>query len=153
VNPTDSAAPQAAAATGVPRPVKSEPFSAKAEPTPTQKSPIAGHDFHEIGYRLWSICRCLKEAVIKSRERALWLRPGFALNFASEVSLRRNELRTLCQVHMDARRRSAAKVGTLASCATKQTLQLTQPDQIATLLRDRSAFVQMKTRSVAKLFG
>ena len=129
MNPTDSAAPQAAAATGVPRPVKSELFSAKAEPTPTQKSPIAGHDFHEIGYSLWSICRCLKEAVIKSRERAL------------------------CQVQMDARRRSAAKVGTLASCATKQTLQLTQPDQIATLLRDRSAFVQMKTRSVAKLFG
>jgi hypothetical protein len=71
----------------------------------------------------------------------LWLRPGFALNFASEVSLRRNELRTSCQVQMDARRRSAAKVGTLASCATKQTLQLTQPDKKATLSRDRSAFV------------
>src|SRR6478672_8363979 len=54
---------------------------------------------------------------------------------------------------MDARRRSAAKVGTLASCATKQTLQLTQPDQIATLLRDRSAFVRMKTRAVAEVFA
>jgi len=83
----------------------------------------------------------------------LWLRPGFALNFASEVSLRRNELRTLCQVQMDARRRSAAKVGTLASCATKQTLQLTQPDQIAPLLRDRRAFVQMETQMIAEVLG
>ena len=95
----------------------------------------------------------VKEALIKSRDARCGSGRALALNFASEVSLRRNELRTLCQVHMDARRRSAAKVGTLASCATKQTLQLTQPDQIATLLRDRSAFVQMKTRSVAKLFG
>ena len=83
----------------------------------------------------------------------MWLWPGFALNFASEVSLRRNELRTLCQVQMDARRRSAAKVGTLASCATMQTLQLTQPNQFAPLLRDRSAFVQMKTRTAAGVFG
>jgi hypothetical protein len=54
---------------------------------------------------------------------------------------------------MDARRRGAAKVGTSASCATKQTLQLTQSDQIAPLLRDWSAFVQMKTRAVAEVFG
>jgi hypothetical protein len=54
---------------------------------------------------------------------------------------------------MDARRRSAAKVGTLASYATKQTLQLTQPDQVAPLFRDWSAFVQTKTQAVAEVFG
>src|SRR6188508_3423465 len=53
---------------------------------------------------------------------------------------------------MDARRRSAAKVGTLASFATKQTLQLTQPDPFSPLSRDRSAFVQMKTRALAEVF-
>ena len=40
---------------------------------------------------------------------------------------------TLCQVQMDARRRIAAKVGTLARCATQQTLQLTQPNKIRLL--------------------
>jgi len=44
---------------------------------------------------------------------------------------------------MDARRRGAAKVATLARRATKQTLQLTQPDQVAPLSRDRSAFVSI----------
>jgi hypothetical protein len=47
----------------------------------------------------------------------------------------------LRQVQMDARRRAAAKVGTLAKRATRQTLHLAQPDQFAPLLRDRSAFV------------
>jgi hypothetical protein len=49
--------------------------------------------------------------------------------------------------------RSEAKVGTLARCATMQTLQLTQPDQIAPLLRDRSAFVQIELRALAESFG
>ena len=55
----------------------------------------------------------------------------------------------LAQVQMDARRSSAAKVGILASCTTKQTPQLAQPDPFSPLSRDRSAFVPMKQPAVA----
>ena len=51
---------------------------------------------------------------------------------------------------MDARRRGAAKVGTLARRATKQTLQLTQPDQFAPLSRDRSGFVPITALESAR---
>src|SRR4051812_29718143 len=49
---------------------------------------------------------------------------------------------------MDARRRAAAKVGTLARRATQQTLQLTQPNKAASLPRDWSAFVPIEARAV-----
>src|SRR6187399_939656 len=49
---------------------------------------------------------------------------------------------------MDARRRAAAKVGTLARRATQQTLQLTQPNKVASLSRDWSAFVPIDARAL-----
>src|SRR5215208_7875746 len=52
---------------------------------------------------------------------------------------------------MDARRRAAAKVGTLARCATRQTLQLTQPNKTASLSRDWSAFVPIEAHAVLSL--
>jgi len=54
---------------------------------------------------------------------------------------------------MDARRRAAAKVRTLARCATQQTLQLAQPNKTASLLRDWSAFVPIAACAVFELIG
>jgi hypothetical protein len=48
-------------------------------------------------------------------------------------------------LQMDARRRAAAKVGTLAKRATRQTLHLAEPDQFGLFSRDRSAFVPTGT--------
>src|SRR6476659_4052371 len=54
---------------------------------------------------------------------------------------------------MDARRRAAAKVGTLARCATQQPLQLAQPNKTASLLRDWSAFVPIAACAVFEIIG
>src|SRR6478736_9831439 len=82
-----------------------------------------------------------REALIKSRDARCGSGRAPPLTSQAKLASAATGCCTLCQVQMDARRRAAAKVGTLAKRATRQTLHLAQPDQFAPLLRDRSAFV------------
>src|SRR3954452_8461521 len=95
----------------------------------------------------WHAGQRTREALIKSHDARCGSGRAPPLTSQAKLASAATSCCTLCQVRMDARRRVAAKVGTLARRATQQTLQLTQPNQTASLSRDWRAFVQLEARA------